>query len=511
MNQLLRPPSNTEETEDIGLERFGMKPTVLEHSWAFDFSLENFSTESMNQLLVAYLETWGIPLPVFLAAELFTLASHTWMNPEASPEDRAVLYLVLSIGAATSYFDIEECSPNAFPVAKGFYNLAFQTVPTIFSQVSFDAVRIIFFMCLCACSLGDTALSYTYSGIAVRVLVAIGLHKNSIVKSLLHSFDSTHHKRVWFSIWQFEKYWSFCVGRPSGLSEYVAPPQVKEEDFRYAGYGSTKAFRMSVEHLRLRKFFAISLVKIHAELYNSKNDLLTLLGKIEQFSGDIDNAYFNSNDKYLIQTEVTDEVLVKLERVEIIEWFWIRIYYLYIKLILFRPFLIFSAYLKNRGTQVPESLQNKVETGSQTCVNVAIELSDFIIKLNNKFRMVQPIVFISTYLESTSTVLLFYIVCNFANISDTTAREIWKILQDTKNFLNGSHGRYLDSTKILARDGLKSLYGVLTSRNNDKNTTYLDKIMEPVRATTPPVPNIEEPDTGLEEFWLQTLDWISFA
>lgn len=510
LNRLLCLDNKPFGQENVGLSRFGMKPTVLEHSWSLDFSLENFSTESMNKLLVSYLETWAIPLPIFLASELFELASNTWMNPQASAEDRALLYLVLSVGAATSYFDIEESSLNAFPVAKGFYNLAFQTVPTIFSQVSFDSVRIIFFMCLCACSLGDTALSYMYSGIAVRVLVAIGLHKNSAVKKLLHSFDRKHHRRVWFVVWQFEKYWSFCVGRPSGLSDYVTSPQVTENDFRYQGYGPQKSFKVSVEHLRLRVCFGSSLIKIHSELYNSKNDILTLMEKIEQFSGEIDDTYFNSSDKHLIQTEIPDTVEL-LERQQVIEWFWIRIYYLYIKLILFRPFLIFRAYLKNSTTQIPNSLIEKMKAGTDTCVNVAIELSNFIIKLNKKVRMVQPIIFISTYLESTSTVLLFYIVSSLADIPDSMARDIWNVLQDTRDFLNGSYGSYLDSTKILARDGLESLYGILTSRSENKSVTYLDKIIEPVIVQSPSISETQEVEPGLEEFWLQTLDWISFA
>lgn len=509
LNNLLRPLQNFENEDQAkaqGLERFGIKPTILEYSWTFDLSLENFSTESMNKLLVAYLETWAIPLPIFTATELFLLASRTWMNPQASPEDRALLYLVLSVGAATSYFDHEESSPNAFPVAKAFYNLAFQTVPTIFSKVSFDSVRIILFMCLCTCSLGDTALSYTYIGFAIRILLAIGLHKNNVVKILANSFGKSHHKRVWAAIWQFNKYWSFCVGRPNGISDNLEVPLIKEEDFKYDGYGELKEFTMTVEHLRVRIRFASLLLKIHDELYNSKNDLLTMLTIIERFSYEIDDLYLHCNDAQIVQTEVTNDVN-NLKKERIIEWFWIRIYYLYIKLILFRPFLIFNAYLDNNGTQIHDSLRSKVEAGSKNCVDVAIELSDFIIKLNNKVRMIQPIIFISTYLEGTSTVLLFYIVSNFADISDNMARKLWNVLQSIRGLLNGSYGSYLDSTKLLARDGLNSLYDVLTSRNIDKNDrsfTYLDKIMEPVLSTR--LEN-QVQHTEIEEIWLKALNF----
>ena len=228
MNHFLRQLDGSNSNNDKGLERFGAKPTVLADSWSNDdFSLDSISNETMNELLVAFLETWTIPCPLFDADQVFTLAFDTWKNPYSNANDQALLYLILSLGAATSYFDMDESSPNAFPVARGFFSLARNTVPTICSQVSFEAVRVVFFMSLCACSLGDTALSYLYGGIAVRILVAIGLHKNSIVKKMPHSFDSRHHRRVWVCVWQFEKYWSFCVGRPSGLSEYVATPELK--------------------------------------------------------------------------------------------------------------------------------------------------------------------------------------------------------------------------------------------------------------------------------------------
>lgn len=511
LNHLLRQLENSNGSKDIGLERFGFQPTILEPSGVDEFSIDKITSETVNKLLVAFLETWSVPIPFFRAHQLFELASDTWKNPSATPEDKALLYLVLSTGAATSYFDIDESSPKAFPVSKGFFDLAVRTVPTIFSQVSFEAVRILFFMCICACSLGDTALSYVYSGNAVRVLVAIGLHTNSIVKKLRHSFDPSHHRRVWACVWQFEKYWSFCVGRPGGLSEYVPTPMVNKQDFIYQGYGELNTFKMSAEHLRLRVTFALSLSKIHAELYNKKIDLLPMLSKIEDFSSEIDKEFFNTSDQQLTLSDISGAEFLEMEKIR--EWFWIRIYYLYVKLMIFRPFLIFSAYVENFKAPIPGSLKSKIEAGSNTCVDVAIELSNFIIKLNNKVRMLQPIIFISTYLESTSTVLLFYIISSLNNISEIQARKIWNVLQDTRHFLNGSYGSYLDSTKILASDGLNSLYNILKTKSNHKNETLLDKLIEPVFSDSSPMTGLSPMnfETELESYWLQTLDWINFA
>lgn len=508
--------------EEKSVDRFNMRPTVLEESSSNNFVLGSITSEKMNSYLVAYLETWTVPCPIFKAKELFHLSSQTWKNPNAPRIDTALLYLILSLGATTAYFD-HGSSLSLFPESRGLFDLAVQMVPTIFSQITFDAVRILFLMSLSACNLGDTALSYIYSGAAVRTLIAIGLHKSNPVKS---TFDIHHQRRVWTSTWQWEKYWSFCVGRPSCTGDEMPSPLVERESFTCDGYGEQGRFKMHEEHMRLRVLFGATCSKIHSELYNSKKDLLTILSTVEKFSNDIDNAYFTSKDPLLVKSEV-DETVKDLDIIAMREWFWIRIYYLYLKLMIFRPFLVFHAYLKNTSTDVPATIRERLKAGTDICVNVAIDLSTFIIKMNTQVRMVQPILFICTYLESTSTVLLFYIVSSLANILAELASNIWDILQDTRRFLNGTSGPYLASTQIFAHDGLKSLHDVLMKKENSQNKTYFDKFMQPVMIATPVTELCEQGqktdsdandgdvldslDNGLEDFWKQTLDWITYA
>lgn len=568
LNHFLRQLGESEvdkENQGIeqGLERFGLKPTVIEHNMVTqDFSLESITSDQVNKIIVAFLETWTIPFPLFYAEQIFTLAAEVWKNPRASPEDKALLYLVLLLGAATSYFDLEQLSSTAFPLAKSFFDLALNTVPGIVSQISFEAVRMFFLMSLAACSLGDTALLYVYSGLAVRVLLAIGLHRGTGVRPSAYSFDASHHRRVWSCTWLFEKYWSFCVGRPSGCSDYIGIPNYKVSDLTYAGlrddfvlpsfsnsttngcktdgveqkgdevplkpsFNSLGRFQVSASHCEVRIKFALLLLKLHAELYNTRSDLLSTLSMVEQFSKELDQVYFNSPDKLIIQSTVGDSARDLLpERVR--EWFWIRIYYLYIKLMIYRPILIFGAYtaasgynngMEPKGDRASgesarfSPIQSKIKAGCDICVRTAIELANFIIDLNNRVRMVQPIIFISTYLELTSTVLLFYILSSLSDIPDPLAREIWQVLQGTRSFLNGSYGSYLESTQMLARDGLESLRKLLKSKDSHSNHTYLDRIMKPVMTGLPYGQlGLESDDEGgLESMWLQTLDWLDYA
>lgn len=535
LNHFLRQleGSNLQDEDDDGkgLERFGIKPMDLRTSSASStFSLASITTEKMNELLIAYLETWNVPCPLFKAEELFDLSAQTWKNESAPEEDSALLYLVLSIGSSASYLDMKDSNHSTLHFARGFFDLALETVPLVFTMLSFEAVRLLYLMSLSACNLGDTALSYVYSGAAVRTLIAIGLHKNTPVLKKMHTFDEGHHRRTWVSTWQWEKYWSFCVGRPSCSREDLVTPTVLEDAFTCTGYGEQNRFQMNAEHMRLRVFFGQSCLKIHLELYNSKSDLLTTLSTVEKLSKDIDDAYFASSEEHLVSSDI-GEHCKSMSINSCREWFWIRIYYLYLKLMIFRPFLIFYAYLNKTSTDASSSVKERLKAGSDICVAVAIELSHFIVQLNRQVRMIQPILFICTYLESASTVLLFYIVSSLATIPDALAEKIWDVLQDTRLFLNGSSGPYAGTIQIIANDALKSLQNVLLSkRTSGEHKTVFDKFMQPVIITTPKVgpmdgsnvdkepsstedlaANMELFETALEDFWLQTLDWISYA
>lgn len=171
--------------------------------------------------------------------------------------------------------------------------------------------------------------------------------------------------------------------------------------------------------------------------------------------------------------------------------------------------MIFSVYLKHASPETPESVKSKIRAGSDICVNVAIELSDFIIQLNKKVRMAQPVLFISSYLESTSTVILFYTVSSLPDIAEPLVERMWRSLQDTRNFLNGGHEDSFGSTSVFARKNLESLQEVL-KRENSNRKTHLTKIMDLVGSTPSGNQLNQDTEVGLEA-WLQTLDWISYS
>lgn len=522
--------------EDQGLKRFGMNLMVLSNP-ADDFDLSTIPEETVTDLLTAFLETWHVPCPIFTAHDLFDLSRRTWNQESASRHQRALLYLVLSCGATVSRFESSHCQAvSNLPLARGFFELSIRTVPEIFTEVSFDAVRILFLMSLSACNLGDTAQSYLYAGYSVRIAIAIGLHK-------VTKFDYDHQCRVWACAWHWENYWSFCVGRPSCSREDMTMPVVTKAAFTAPGFGEDSQFAMRDEHMQIRVYFGGTCSKIHSQLYNSKNDLLAVLNSVELLSNDLDSKYYGCSDPLLTKPVVDEETLKNNHVNRCREWFWIRIYYLYLKMLIYRPFMIFYAYLNNSKTEASELITSLLKSKSDLCVKFAIDISRFIIDLNLKANMRQPILFICTYLESASTILLFFIISYRDSIPDELAESIWGVLQDTCAFLSGSSGPYVGSIKIIANDALKSLQDILLSKKSEiPNGTYFGKVLQgvvkkkPVDASytlnpdtvegyedhvvsEPPRPTPEPPlevdqimaTSGLEDFWQQTLDWIGIT
>lgn len=441
------------EDESKGLERFGMKSTILRNRSTKNYeNLLDMTSGKVSKLLVGYLETWSIASPIFTAEEVFNLSIETWQNPAASDHNKAILYLLLSLGAAASYFDLALPS-DMLSEQIGFYQLALDAVPNVMSELSVEAVIIFSLMCLTTCTMGDTALSYLYSGHAIRVCLAIGLDKEAMTENLTPDLYLRH--RLWICTWQFENYWSFCVGRPTSNSRDIPAPTLNEDAFTFVGFGDTCRFKMTKEHMRIRKEFGATCPQIYFEISNSSNDFVTVMTNVERLSDHLDDVYLKTSHKYLTNSKVDPMECRVMEPTDVREWFWIRIYYLYLKLVIFRPFLVFYAYSKTVQADTVKAKQ-----GADICVDEALNLLNFIIQLNRAVKMHQPIFFICTYVESSCAVLLFYVVSNIEQLPKNLAQRITISLKDTDSFLGNCTGPYIGSIKIMTHMCLSLLNNI---------------------------------------------------
>ncbi|KAH3666755.1 hypothetical protein OGAPHI_003204 [Ogataea philodendri] len=497
LNHYLRQVAGSHDQTDKNerLARFGINLLVLkETAEDFDFSLETISFQTVNLLLTFYLETWHVAYPVFIAEDLFDLSVQEWKTATDSPHSKAILYLVLSIGAASAYFEKSADGEKTLSLARGFFILAQSTVPHIFTEVSFDAVQVLFLMSLSAANLGDTSQSYLYIGYAVRVATAIGLHQTA-------SHESARQSRVWICVWHWEKFWGCYIGRPSCCRDENVPDPPEESVFSAPGYGEKNRFAINSNHMQIRRRFGTKCSTIQTELYYAKHKgLYGALEAVDRLSMEIDNDYYSTPQKVLTSSDL--DAHLQMDSNTVREWFWIRTYYLYLKMMIYKPFLIFNAYLAMANHQFNVKLCNRLRKLSETCVHYTIQLADFIIGVNHRVRLRQPAIFLCTHLEATSTILLFYIMTNKANIEEELAKKIWQVLQDTCLFVSDSSGPKAGSIQLIAKDAIESLYDILEKRQ--AISTNFDKLMEgPIGDST----EYSSPD--IENIWQTTLDWLN--
>lgn len=461
------------------------------------FSADEISSELMFLLIVSYLETWACPIPVFTAEELFQLAAQTWKHNDAMLEDKVLLYLIMLLGASSLHFDEADSSSESFRISRGLFDLAFLLTPQILSKISLHAVKVLFFFSLAAACFGDTALSYNYSGAAVRTLMAIGLHRKTYASSAKMA-EQRHCRRLWVSIWQWEKYWSFCVGRPSCSRDDW--PQVVPDchDYDLPGYGERNRFEINFEHVQLRNKFSIACSKIQTQFYASEDSLSNTWLLVESFAQDLDEIYYGCKSDHL-KREKVDETCGTMRLALSREWFWIRLYYLYLKLMIFRPFLIFNAYLNLIHVGTLSVIRERLLSGANSCVDLALGLSNFIIDFNAHIKMKQPISFICTYLETASTVVLFFVVSNIDRLLKQRVLEISVSLRKTQRFLKGCSVFNAPQTKQIVEDALQMVDAAMR-KFEDEGTDDMSELSEALDSHT--LNSVE-----LQQLWDQSLDW----
>ncbi|AOA63355.1 Zinc finger protein [Komagataella phaffii CBS 7435] len=521
-----------------GIDRFGMQLVTLRNFEHVDIESElaKLSYHQAYSLLEFYFETWHIPYPIFDPELMFGKFKDVWLYLKGDKKssivnkyDKAVIYLLMSIGGVVSCFDSNSLAPH-IPLARILFEMARREVPNIQLDISYEAVKVLYLFSLSSANFGDTSISYLYSGSAVRSAFILGLHKNAL--SLDNQFQGKGKKqemyerhRIWVATWVWEKYWSFCMGRPSCIKDDIPIPHPIPEVYTSAGYTSSKLFPINLPHMKLRVYFTHFCTKIQASLYNTSDEFPTVFKLVESISQKLDEIYPESNENRLCFSD--NSLAQNLSDQEWREWFWIRAYYLYLKMLSYRPILVFSAYLKLRTNCIPKDLRIQLDEGSEKCFAIALQFAEFLIESNRyKKHMRLPIFFIATYVESACTVLLFYIVSNYNYISPEQVSKVWDTLHKTCAFLEGVSGPYIESSRLIANDAIKSLQTVLLSRQNQAEPYKIpvppaglsDDIMinrmKKLHGESVDSSNCIQLDTPINEedfesFWQDTINWLS--
>lgn len=87
-------------------------------------------------------------------------------------------------------------------------------------QVQSDLLRL-FIQTFYANALGRVKSAYTYSGIALRMALGLGLHRSLPTDNLLSPVEREHRKRVWWTLYTLDRLCSSNLGYPVLVSDAV--------------------------------------------------------------------------------------------------------------------------------------------------------------------------------------------------------------------------------------------------------------------------------------------------
>ncbi|KAJ5417519.1 uncharacterized protein N7487_001069 [Penicillium crustosum] len=91
----------------------------------------------------------------------------------------------------------------------------------LYETPSVEQVEVMVLFCFYSNALGRVKTAYTYSGIALRMALGLGLHRSLPTDTKLCPVDREHRKRVWWTLYTLDRLCSSNLGYPLLISDAV--------------------------------------------------------------------------------------------------------------------------------------------------------------------------------------------------------------------------------------------------------------------------------------------------
>ncbi|CAI7587813.1 unnamed protein product [Penicillium glandicola] len=91
----------------------------------------------------------------------------------------------------------------------------------LYETPSVEQVEVMILFCFYSNALGRVKTAYTYSGIALRMALGLGLHRSLPTDTKLCPVDREHRKRVWWTLYTLDRLCSSNLGYPLLISDAV--------------------------------------------------------------------------------------------------------------------------------------------------------------------------------------------------------------------------------------------------------------------------------------------------
>ncbi len=185
------------------------------------------STRTGSRFIRAYLSTVHPLYPFLHRKALWRMHRHlTQINQQAVAEshlDMAVLHLVYAIGARC--LQLLGSSKVAKHIPEGHFISAMQYVPDAIKFTSIRSIEITLLLGLHSMRSPSGASVWHLCGLALRQCLELGLHKQRSVEPHQLAEDQ-RRKRLFWSVFIFERKTALVLGRPFGVSEKEIDAQI---------------------------------------------------------------------------------------------------------------------------------------------------------------------------------------------------------------------------------------------------------------------------------------------
>ncbi|KAK8252667.1 hypothetical protein HDK77DRAFT_489426 [Phyllosticta capitalensis] len=148
--------------------------------------------------------------------EFYKRVELSYMAPDQlDPSWFCFLYAMLSLFAPS-----ERTQANNFPLTSAeYYNLAMAFLPIILHHPTLDGIRGVLTLGLALQRQRTMTTSYQLVSIAARLSFNLGLHIKGFTQSKDDLFEQMERRRLWWTVYDAEKYISRKYGAPSAIDE----------------------------------------------------------------------------------------------------------------------------------------------------------------------------------------------------------------------------------------------------------------------------------------------------
>lgn len=344
------------------LHNVGFSPDPQMHSSAGDVSLEDESYYFRHSRLFldAYFDNLHFIHPILERDEFFTRCEDLWFGRKEKQTRSfvALYYSILSLGALIRSWDEGLLAGlNRFEWSRKLFTHARLALGELRSTNDLETIQCLIFMAKVCQNEINPHLAYMYLGMAVRASLSAGYHRDSVSKgrTCTPTETATAISKTWWGLYSLEIEMSFSLGRPDslGLEQYHNrrhPPIVDSE---------TAILPIMIPFAHITRRVAI-------DMYLSKSSMRDKISLANDIESQMDIWLSTLPEK--IRPGFTREEgglrILKDPKWARRQRLVLQIRYWNVKMVLYRPCLIYAS-------QSPQRLPMALEATVAKCVDAA--------------------------------------------------------------------------------------------------------------------------------------------